>query len=42
MIVSLPIKDERKVFLKIRKNGLTEFRDPHGGRRGENCDILKI
>ena len=35
-------KDESKVFLKIRRNGLAKFRDPHGWRRGENCDILKI
>ena len=32
-------KDESKVFLKIRRNGLAKFRDPHGGRQGENCDI---
>ena len=30
------------VFLKIRRNGLAKFRDPHGGRRGENCDILNM
>ena len=45
-ITSLPelFKDESKAFLKIRGNGLglAMIRDPHGGQRGGNCDILKI
>ena len=35
-------KNESKVFLKIRRNGLAESRDPQGGSQWENCDILKI
>ena len=33
------MKDEDKIFVKIRRNGLAKFRGPHGGRRGKNCDI---
>ena len=36
------IRDESKVFLRIWRNGLAKFRDPHGGCWGENYDILKI
>ena len=35
-------KDESKVFSKIWRNRLAKFRDPHGWRREEICDILKI
>ena len=39
---SSKFKDESKIFSKIRKSRLAKFRDPHGGRGGENYDILKI
>ena len=35
-------KDESKVFLKIRRNKLAKFKDFHGRRQWETCDILKI